>query len=124
MSFYIGNFSIPIGVLTDSYKSTHFEMYPECNRMVAYGEFRQSFEKNKEDQRILFYGIRYLVQSFLEKQWTMEDVNKCEQFYNTHNAGFTKFPFPKDLFVKFINENNGYFPSMKKKFSNLKRDFF
>lgn len=24
--------------------------------------------------------------------------------------GFTAFPFPKDLFLKFVRENNGYFP--------------
>jgi nicotinamide phosphoribosyltransferase len=28
----------------------------------------------------------------------------------THNAGFQPYPFPKDLFMKFVNENDGYFP--------------
>lgn len=28
----------------------------------------------------------------------------------THNVAGTPYPFPKDLFMKFINENNGYFP--------------
>jgi len=29
---------------------------------------------------------------------------------STHLAGYQPFPFPKDLFAKFIKENDGYFP--------------
>ena len=50
--------SIPIGVLTDSYKTSHFLMYPEAKKIVAYGEFRSPFEGRKDDQRLIFYGIR------------------------------------------------------------------
>jgi len=103
-------FNIPIGVLTDSYKATHFAMYPKANKMVAYGEFRNSFEKNKDDDRIVLYGIRYFVENYLEHRWTIEDVERSEHFYKTHNVGNTPFLFPKDLFLKFIKENNGYFP--------------
>ena len=28
----------------------------------------------------------------------------------THNANYTPYPFPKHLFMKFITENDGYFP--------------
>jgi nicotinic acid phosphoribosyltransferase len=101
--------NIPIGVLTDSYKATHFDIYPDSNKMVAYGEFRWPYDKG-DDQRFVFYGIRYIVETYLNKKWTVEDVKRCEQFYSTHNAGFTPYPFPKDLFLKFIKENNGYFP--------------
>jgi hypothetical protein len=24
------------------------------------------------------------------------------KFYATHNAGFTEYPFPKDIFLKFV----------------------
>lgn len=106
---------IPIAILTDSYKASHFQQYPECNKQVAYGEFRWAYEKG-EDQRFVFFGIRYIVDNYLNKQWTVKDVEQAELFYKTHNAGFTSFPFPKDLFLKFIKENNGYFPSMKKHF--------
>jgi hypothetical protein len=51
-------FQIPVGVLTDSYKAGHFLQYPEAKKMVAYGEFRSPFENNKEDSRLVFYGIR------------------------------------------------------------------
>lgn len=30
--------------------------------------------------------------------------------FQTHNAGFTPFPFPEDLFRKMVRENGGYFP--------------
>jgi hypothetical protein len=29
---------VPISVLTDSYKASHFLMYPEAELMVAYGQ--------------------------------------------------------------------------------------
>ena len=35
---------------------------------------------------------------------------KASDFFATHLAGSAAFPFPKDLFLKFIKENNGYFP--------------
>jgi len=54
-------FDIPIGVLTDSYKATHFEMYPDCKRMSAYGEFRAPFQGNESDHRLVSYGIRYVI---------------------------------------------------------------
>lgn len=101
---------ITIAVLTDSYKATHFQQYPDCKKMVAYGEFRTPFNGNKQDNRFVFYGMRYVIQTYLEKKWTLEDVTKSEMFYKTHLAGFSSFPFPKDLFLKFINENDGYFP--------------
>jgi len=37
-------------------------------------------------------------------------VEAADRFYSTHNAGFTAYPYPKDLFLKFVKENHGYFP--------------
>jgi hypothetical protein len=51
-------FNLPVGILTDSYKSTHFMQYPDSKRMSAYGEFRAPFNGNKEDSRFVFYGMR------------------------------------------------------------------
>jgi len=50
---------IPIAILADSYKATHFIQYPAANKMVAYGEFRAPFAGQKEDHRFIFYGIRF-----------------------------------------------------------------
>jgi nicotinamide phosphoribosyltransferase len=106
---------IPISVLTDSYKNSHGFQYPSgddgtVTEMVAYGEFRGSFNKDEKDQRIVFYGIRYAIENFVSVQWTMEDVENMANFLSTHNAGNTPYPFPKHLFEKFVKENNGYFP--------------
>jgi nicotinic acid phosphoribosyltransferase len=101
---------IPPPILTDSYKATHFRQYPPAKRMVAYGEFRRAFNRRNEDQRIVCYGIRYIIQTYITRPWTIRDVENAERFFNQHNAGFNKFPFPKELFLRFIKENKGYFP--------------
>ena len=101
---------VPVSVLTDSYKASHFLMYPDARLMVAYGEFRGPFAKDPEDSRFVFYGIRYIIENFVAVQWTEHDVELAAGFYSTHNAGFQPYPFPRDLFMKFVRENNGYFP--------------
>lgn len=91
--------------------------------MVAYGEFRQPYDKDPVDHRIVFYGIRYIIETYIAHQWTEEQVAKADLFFKTHNVGYSPFPFPRDLFLKvcfrsscqiifpkFIKENNGYFP--------------
>lgn len=75
--------------------------------MVAYGEFRKPYEKDSQDQRLVFYGIRYIIENYIHKKFTVEDVEQAAVFFEHHNAGATKFPFPKDLFLKFVKENNG-----------------
>lgn len=77
--------------------------------MVAYGEFRRPMA-HYDDERFVFYGMRYMVETFLNHKWTIDEVDAAEKFYATHNAGFTPYPYPRDLFVKFITENDGYFP--------------
>lgn len=101
---------LPLGVLSDSYKASHFLMYPDATRMVAYGEFRCPFQKDTSDTRLVFYGLKYIIDQFVAVPWTLEDVERLDDFYKTHNAGHTPFPFPKELFVSFVKENRGYFP--------------
>jgi nicotinamide phosphoribosyltransferase len=79
--------------------------------MVAYGEFRSGYEKDTKDTRLIFYGLRYTLENYLLRQWTVQDVECADKFFRTHMApGYTQFPYPKELFLKFVNENNGYFP--------------
>jgi nicotinic acid phosphoribosyltransferase len=108
---FFGTFGIPLGIMTDSYKAAHFEMYPEAQKMVAYGEFRAPYKDLKNTEgRFVSYGMRYLIDTYLNRRWTNEDVDRARDFYATHNIGNTKFPFPEHLFRKFIKENKGYFP--------------
>ncbi|CAB5192614.1 unnamed protein product [Rhizophagus irregularis] len=101
---------LPLLVMTDSYKPSHSLLFPDSVKSVAYGEFRKSYDNDKEDTRVLFCGIRYIIENYIAIKWTQKDVDLAEKFFSTHNAGFTPFPFPKDLFLKFIKENDGYFP--------------
>ena len=100
---------LSIAILTDSYKAGHFAQYPDAKEMVAYGEFRKSYD-GMNDDRIVFYGIRYIVENYLNKKWTKEDVDTAAKFYSTHNVLGTEYPFPKELFMSFVDENDGYFP--------------
>src|SRR5277367_5275774 len=98
-------FEIPFPVRTDSYKAGHYLMYPNAEKMVAYGEFRKPYP-GVADDRIVFFGARYIVENILEHQYTVEEVEAADQFFSTHNAGNTPYPFPKGLFLRFIKENN------------------
>lgn len=102
--------NIPIAILADSYKAGHFIQYPDSEKMVAYSEFRSGFAGDKEDTRQVFLGLRYIVEKYLHHKWTMLDVEKASAFFETHNAGYTPYPFPRDLFEKIVKEKGGYFP--------------
>ena len=98
-------------VLADSYKAGHFAQYPETERMTAYGEFRRGFEGDAEDTRLLFYGMRYIVDTFVARRWTREDVERADAFFSQHAAPTNgPYPFPKELFLRFVEENGGFFP--------------
>lgn len=67
---------------------------------MAYGECRTSFNKDTEDSRIVFYGLGYILEKYINRKWTIDDLLETERFCQTHNAGKTPFPWPKDLFTK------------------------
>jgi len=98
-------------VLTDSYKAGHFTQYPETDKMCAYGEFRCGYDGDAADTRLVSYGVRYVVQNFVQRQWTLRDVEQAEAFYSQHLAPMnTAYPYPKDLFRKVVTEHGGYLP--------------
>ncbi|KAI9346967.1 nicotinate phosphoribosyltransferase family-domain-containing protein [Obelidium mucronatum] len=123
--------SLPKHILTDSYKTTHPFLYPEAQKMVAYSEFRTAYKKDPKDHRIVLYGLRYVIQTYLEQKWTQADLDRADLFFKTHKASldaahpYAEYPFPKELFQKvknlkvefrlpifpqIIDENDGYFP--------------
>lgn len=67
---------------------------------MAYGECRTSFNKDLEDSRIVFYGLDYILEKYINRKWTIDDLLETERFCQSHNAGKTPFPWPKDLFTK------------------------
>ena len=52
-----------------------------CLSPMKYGEFRVGYQKDKEDTRIVAYGIRYIIENYVAKRWTMEDVERADLFY-------------------------------------------
>jgi nicotinamide phosphoribosyltransferase len=103
--------ALPMGVLTDSYKASHFAQYPAATKMVAYGEFRSGYERDAADARFAWYGIRYVIENYVARRWTMEDVDRAGAFYGTHlGPGFGAYPYPRELFRRIVTEHDGYFP--------------
>ena len=104
---YINNLNP--AVLSDSYKASHYLMYPDAEEMIVYGGYRKPYE-GMDDNRFVFYGIDYIRENYLEKRWTKEDVVKAKHFYSTYNVAFSEHPFPEDLFNNIVDENDGWFP--------------
>ena len=48
-----------------------------------YGEFRCGFNRDTEDTRMVVYGIRYLLETYLLRQWTVRDVEMAAKFYRS-----------------------------------------
>lgn len=78
--------------------------------MVAYGEFRNSFDKCQTDHRMIFHGMRYFVDKYLARKWTADDLIAADKFYSTHGPNGSKFSYPRDLFQRILHEHDGYFP--------------
>jgi hypothetical protein len=89
--------------------------------MTAYGEFRCSFDHDPNDQRIVFYGIRHIIETYIARQWTEKDVELTEAFMKTHNAGYTEFEFPKALFLKVRSLHSNPIKRVLIQYSLLKR---
>lgn len=95
---------------TDTYKLSHPEQYPtSIINMTAKGGFRKSFKGIDGDNRFITYG-GHDFEKFLRIKWTKEDVDFADHFFSTYNIGHTQHPFPKQLFMDFIEETGGYFP--------------
>jgi hypothetical protein len=53
-----------------------------CPPGAQYGEFRCGYAKDDTDTRLVFYGIRYVVENYISKPWSMEDVKRASIFYS------------------------------------------
>lgn len=49
--------------------------------MLQYGEFRTGFNGDKEDTRMVVWGLRYVLENYVMRQWTVEDVERADIFY-------------------------------------------
>lgn len=78
--------------------------------MCAYGEFRWGFNKDTTDTRMVHYGMRDILEKYLLRRWTLEDLEQAGAFYATHCALGTHLEWPKDLFTRVVTHYGGYFP--------------
>jgi nicotinamide phosphoribosyltransferase len=104
------NIHIPTLLDADSYKMGHPEEYsPDIQRINAYFTFRGN-TLPIEDSRIVFFGMRWMYESFLSVPITMEDIYEADEYLAHHGVAGTQYQYPRDLFIKVIEENNGYWP--------------
>jgi hypothetical protein len=48
---------------------------------IQYGEFRTGYNKDEQDSRILVYGLRYILENYVMRPWTADDVEKADAFF-------------------------------------------
>jgi hypothetical protein len=48
---------------------------------LQYGEFRTGFNNDKEDTRMVIWGLQYILENYVIRQWTEEDVERADVFY-------------------------------------------
>lgn len=99
---------IPFLMDTDSYKLSHPDSYPEAKSMTAYFTFRGPFEF--KDQRINFVGARYAYEKIFSRRVTWFDIAQADAYTAQHSAGGTQFAWPRDLWIRVINELGGALP--------------
>ncbi|MGC6492247.1 MAG: nicotinamide phosphoribosyltransferase domain-containing protein [Myxococcota bacterium] len=100
--------TVPFLLDTDTYKLSHPQMYENNRSMTAYYTHRGPLLE--EDHRIVFYGLRHLYETLLRCRVTMEDIALADAYLAKHSAGGTPFHYPRDLWVKVVEEHDGYLP--------------
>lgn len=71
--------AVPIAVLADSYKATHPFQYPDAIKMVAYGEFRCGYDRDKADTRVVHFGVRHLVEQYLHRRYVLAPAHAASR---------------------------------------------
>jgi nicotinamide phosphoribosyltransferase len=88
---------------TDSYKVTHFKQYPpKTSKMFSYIESRGGVYSETK-----FFGLQYLLKTWLENPVTKENVLEAEELLKTH---FGAPYFPKEGWLKIVEKYDGLPP--------------
>jgi len=70
-------------LLTDSYKLSHFNQYPEgTTKVYCYMEARK--------KGVVFFGLRYYLIKYLQESMLKLDIEGCERLANEHGLPFNK----------------------------------
>ena len=93
---------------TDAYKPSHFLQIPQgVDKVKFYVAPRKKLFKEKE---FILWGLTYVIEQYLTKPLTMEDVMDAKEIYDEFNIGGTPYPFNYEGAKKVIEECNGYIP--------------
>ena len=64
---------------------------------LQYAEFRHGYDKDELDTRLVFYGMRYLLEAFVARQWTQQDVDKAAAFFRYADVRGLTLSYMTDL---------------------------
>jgi nicotinamide phosphoribosyltransferase len=92
-------------LMTDSYKHTHWTMYPkDMNRMYSYFESRQG----ATFPYTIFFGLQYLLKRYFEGQIvTKEKIDRAEGLINIHYGSKI---FNRTMWERILHKHDGRLP--------------
>jgi len=85
---------------TDSYKFSHFPMYPGMSYMESYLEARGG-----EFDTCTLFGLQYVIHKYIAKRVTAADVERAEAFALAHGE-----PFNRKGWMHIVTKYHGYLP--------------
>jgi nicotinamide phosphoribosyltransferase len=63
-----------------------------------------------DDDRIIFYGIRYQYEQVLNRRITQYDIDEAAQYLLTFGPGKTPHAWPQELWQRVVDERDGWVP--------------
>ncbi len=88
---------------TDSYKVTHFKQFPpKTSKMFSYIESRGGVYSETR-----FFGLQYLLKTWLENPVTKEHVEEADELFKAHFGGDY---FPKEGWMRVVEKHGGLPP--------------
>lgn len=87
--------------LTDSYKLSHFNQYPEGAEIVH----SYLTPRGGEYDKVVFFGLTYYVKEFLKNPITFENIEETEQLAKEHGV-----PFNREGWLYILKSHNGFLP--------------
>jgi nicotinamide phosphoribosyltransferase len=86
---------------TDSYKVSHWVQYPaNTTSMFSYIESRGG-----RYDKTVFFGLQYIIDRYLTKPISQEDIDEAAEFYEAHGV-----PFNREGWEHILNEHFGFVP--------------
>lgn len=87
---------------TDSYKSSHYKLYPKQSKeLILYCEARGGGKYDK----VMFFGMQAFINEYLCKPISMNDILEAEEIITKHGL-----PFNKKGWLYILEKYNGFLP--------------